>query len=78
VNLSLRDILAEGVGHWLSKVKEFRDVILHKPTTCRGRPVNNHNFSRNCGLYAFRAFWDALTAWQIIAHAAAKDEKEKG
>jgi hypothetical protein len=40
--------------------------------------VNNHNFSRNCGLYAFRAFWDALTAWQIIAHAAAKDEKEKG
>ena len=31
MNLSLRDILTGGVGHLLSKVKEFRDYIFHKP-----------------------------------------------
>jgi hypothetical protein len=29
VNLSLRDILAEGVGHLLSKVKEFREYVFN-------------------------------------------------
>jgi hypothetical protein len=27
LNLSLRDILAEGVGHWLSKAKDFREYV---------------------------------------------------
>jgi hypothetical protein len=31
LNLSLRDIFAEGVGQTLSKQKNFRDVSLHKP-----------------------------------------------
>jgi hypothetical protein len=66
VNLSLRDILAEGVGHWLSKAKLIRDYIFHKPTTGRGQVMNNHNFSWNCGLYAFGAFWDALVKCQDL------------
>jgi hypothetical protein len=36
LNLSLRDILAEGVGHLLSKAKINRDYIVHKPTTRGG------------------------------------------
>jgi hypothetical protein len=31
MNLSLRDILAEGVGHWLSKQRNIRDCIFDKP-----------------------------------------------
>jgi len=31
MNLSLRDILTGGVGHWLSKLRNIRDYIVHKP-----------------------------------------------
>jgi hypothetical protein len=62
MNLSLRDILTEGVGHWLSKQRNIRDVIFHKPTTGMGQAMNNHNFSYKCSLYAFSAFWDDLAA----------------
>jgi hypothetical protein len=29
MNLSLRDILAEGVGHWLSKQRNIREYVLN-------------------------------------------------
>jgi hypothetical protein len=41
VNLSLRDILAGGVGHWLSKVKDFREYVLD---------ANCENFI-DCGVF---------------------------
>jgi len=79
VNLSLRDILAEGVGHLLSKQWKIRDYIFHKPKNHMKIPNKDALFGLLCDiedflhlchknnlLYASGGFLDDLVVWTSL------------
>jgi hypothetical protein len=66
VNLSLRDILAGGVGHLLSKVKDFRDCIVHKPIFMRKPNENAGKTDESVKGFDLYCHWGIIREWKTI------------